>query len=195
MPEDNFHTLVGCKSIKKVWRLSIFAHFVPTSQSINFFGGNFVQSLATSMSKETFESFVVLAWKLWRNINLFLHNDEENDTLCTLARAESVIKNYKLSQQSLVAVASTNSNHQVESNWYKLNIDASIKFFEGIGSLGGYCQKHKRRSYGSSCMYKAFFWGCGVCEAEAVFQGHKLACDSDSGLFFFIVELDSLHDL
>lgn len=199
MPEDNFHTLVGCKLIKKVWRLSIFAHFVPTSQSINFFGGNLVQSLATSMSKETFESFVVLAWKLWRNINLFLYNDEENDTLCTLARAEFVIKNYKLSQQSLVAVASTNSNDQVErwaappGNLYKLNIDASIKFFEGIGSLGGYCQKNKRRSYGSSSIYKAFFWGCGVCEAEAVFQGHKLACDS--GLFSFIVELDSLHDL
>lgn len=83
---------------------------------------------------------MVLAWKLWSYINLFLHNDEENDTLCTLARAESVIKNYKLSQQSLVAVASSNSNHQVESNWYKLNIDASIKFFEGIGSLGGYCK-------------------------------------------------------
>lgn len=142
---------------------------------------------------------MVLAWKLWRNINLFLHNDEENDTLCTLARAEFVIKNYKLSQQSLVAVASTNSNDQVErwatppGNLYKLNIDASIKFFEGIGSLGGYCQKNKRRSYGSSSIYKAFFWGCGVCEAEAVFQGHKLAWDS--GLFSFIVELDSLHDL
>lgn len=48
-------------------------------------------------------------------------------------------------------------------------------------------------SYGSSSIYKAFFSGCGVCEAEAVFQGHKLACDS--GLFSFIVELDSLHDL
>lgn len=140
MQDDSFHALVGCKVAKKVWRLSIFANSVINHQSTNF--SCFAQSLADSMSKESFESLVVLAWSIWRDRKLFVHNNVEHDTLGSIIRAESVLKNYKIAQQSLATGVSKNQIHKEErwltppNNWYKLNTDAAIKSSEGICGLG-----------------------------------------------------------
>lgn len=104
--QDRFHALVGCKVVKKVWRLSIFANSVISFESTNF--SCFAQSLADYMSKENFESFVVLPWSIWRDKNLMiLHNDMGNDALRLIIR-KSFIENYKLMQHSLAIVASMN---------------------------------------------------------------------------------------
>lgn len=81
------------------------------------------------------------------------------------------LKNYKLSQQSLVAVASTNSNDQVEINWYKLNIDASIKFFEGIGSLGAIVRNTRGEVMAAAVYTRPFSGDVEFAKRKLLFRG------------------------
>lgn len=100
MPEDTFHALVGCQFAIKVRRLSRLANIVSNYPSINF--SCFVQTLVDSLSKETFESFMALAWSIWRDKNLFLHNKRVNEMSSAVFWAESVIKSYQLAQHSSI---------------------------------------------------------------------------------------------
>lgn len=112
MPEDTFHALVGCQFAIKVRRLSRLANIVSNYPSINF--SCFVQTLVDSLSKETFESFMALAWSIWRDKNLFLHNKRVNDMWSAVFWAESVIESYQLAQHSSIGRVSPTQNHKDE---------------------------------------------------------------------------------
>ncbi|KAK9212021.1 hypothetical protein WN943_001401 [Citrus x changshan-huyou] len=96
----------------KVRRLSRLANIVSNYPSINF--SCFVQTLVDSLSKETFESFMALAWSIWRDKNLFLHNKRVNDMSSAVFWAESVIESYQLAQHSSIGRVSPTQNHKDE---------------------------------------------------------------------------------
>lgn len=81
----------------------------------------------------------------------------------SVIKAEYVIENYKLAQQSLAIVASIDHNHKEEKwddaadNWYKLNTNTTIKSPDGICSLGAIIKYSKGEVMGSISQYKAFF--------------------------------------
>ena len=192
--EDVFHTLMGCKMVKKVWKRT---HVNATVQDVGREDMlSIMLSLVRKMPKREVEFVIVVWWVLWHARNKFIFEGRTLNPLMIIAKANAIIEAYQ-GMHGMKQISKSGNETIKQDQWrpppsghYKINVDAAVHIEQQLTRLGAVIRNSKGQVIGAAMRSTSFQEDVTAATAEAVKLGMEMA--KEARLMDVIVETDCI---
>ena len=174
--ESLTHTLILCDFALSVWSLWQDCPLMLLVNATNFI--DLVHNFCTSPNVEHLEYFFAIAWAIWHNRNLLVHNEKGLSPLQVWDLARSVLEDFHEANDVLCSTKQSSNDGWISPppGFFKVNVDgASPLDGKGISGVGAIVRNDEGKVVAALCKALPVCFPAEWAELFALEQGVLLA--------------------
>ncbi|KAH9708382.1 hypothetical protein KPL70_012867 [Citrus sinensis] len=172
--ETIFHALVGCKVVKKIWKITRFEDDLKDSVDQDML--SLLIGLKLRRSKDDIELLVTILWMIWNARNGWIFKGVKDGPQVTVSKAEASSSKLK-------------AWNPPQIGYFKVNVDAATNSEKQIAGLGAVIRDEAGNVIDAAVKVSKFYGDVFIAEAEAIKWGLQLA--GNVCIEYLIVESDA----